>query len=113
MNLINILFIEETNIIQLYENSFKFKDPQELKKSIFSMTATLLACGIDPEKSILFQQSTVSLHAELCWVLASITTIPRLGRLPQFKEKSATVKDVPLALFMYPVLQAADILLYK
>ena len=77
------------------------------------MTATLLACGVDPKKSVLFQQSTVPMHAELCWILGSITTIPRLGRLPQYKEKSATVKNVPLALFIYPVLQAADILIYK
>ncbi|XP_033216803.1 tryptophan--tRNA ligase, mitochondrial [Belonocnema kinseyi] len=89
------------------------QDPKELKRSIFSMVATLLACGVDPKKSILFQQSTVPMHAELCWILGSITTIPRLGRLPQYKEKSATVKDVPLALFIYPVLQAADILIYK
>ncbi|CAG2061353.1 unnamed protein product [Timema podura] len=77
------------------------------------MTATLLSCGINPDKSILFQQSRVSQHVELCWVLGSLTTMARLGHLPQFKEKSARLKEVPLGIFIYPVLQAADILLYK
>ncbi|XP_048509899.1 tryptophan--tRNA ligase, mitochondrial isoform X2 [Athalia rosae] len=89
------------------------QDPKELKNNILEITATLLACGIDPEKSILFQQSTVPMHAELCWVLGCLTTMPRLGQLPQFKEKSAKVKDIPLGLYIYPVLQSADILLYK
>lgn len=77
------------------------------------MAATLLACGVDPEKSILFQQSTVPMHAELNWILSSITTMARLNRLAQFKEKSQKLKEVPVALFNYPVLQAADILIYK
>ncbi|XP_046436104.1 tryptophan--tRNA ligase, mitochondrial isoform X1 [Neodiprion fabricii] len=89
------------------------QDPKALKQNILNITATLLACGIDPDKSILFQQSTVSMHTELCWILSCLTTMPRLAHLPQFKEKSATVKDVPLGLYIYPVLQAADILLYK
>lgn len=89
------------------------QNPKELKKNILEMTATLLACGIDPDKSILFQQSTVPMHAELCWILGCLTTMPRLGQLPQFREKSAKVKDIPLGLYVYPVLQAADILLYK
>lgn len=76
------------------------------------MTATLLACGIDPKRSLLFQQSTVSMHAELCWVLGCITTLARLAHLPQYKEKSETLKNVPLGLYVYPVLQASDILLY-
>ncbi|XP_015603926.1 tryptophan--tRNA ligase, mitochondrial isoform X2 [Cephus cinctus] len=89
------------------------QDSIELRQNILKMTATLLACGIDPEKSILFQQSTVSMHAELSWILGCNTTMPRLGQLPQFKEKSEKVKEVPLGLYIYPVLQAADILLYK
>ncbi|KZC06102.1 Tryptophan--tRNA ligase, mitochondrial [Dufourea novaeangliae] len=88
-------------------------DHKELYNNTLRMTATLLACGIDPRKSILFQQSTVPMHAELCWVLGCITTLPRLAHLPQFKEKSETLKNVPLGLFIYPVLQAADILLYR
>ncbi|XP_043277626.1 tryptophan--tRNA ligase, mitochondrial isoform X2 [Venturia canescens] len=89
------------------------QDPEELRKNIFDLTATLLACGIDPERSILFQQSTVPMHAELCWILACITTMPRLAQLPQFKEKSENLKNISLGLYIYPVLQSADILLYK
>lgn len=77
------------------------------------MTATLLACGIDPDKATLFLQSTVKQHAELCWILGCLTTMPRLSHLPQYKEKSAKLNDIPLGLFVYPVLQAADILCYK
>ncbi|KAK1123238.1 hypothetical protein K0M31_008869 [Melipona bicolor] len=88
-------------------------DPKELSNNILKMTATLLACGIDPKKSILFQQSTVDTHAQLCWVLGCLTAFTRLARLPQFKEKSEILKSIPLSLYIYPVLQAADILLYK
>ncbi|KAL2719632.1 hypothetical protein V1478_011094 [Vespula squamosa] len=88
-------------------------NPVTLKDNIFKITATLLACGIDPQKSILFQQSNVSMHAELCWILGCITTMARLGHLPQFKEKSENLKNIPLGLYIYPILQAADILLYR
>ncbi|XP_076682860.1 tryptophanyl-tRNA synthetase, mitochondrial isoform X3 [Andrena cerasifolii] len=70
-------------------------------------------CGIDPKRSVLFQQSTVPMHAELCWILGCITTLARLAHLPQYKEKGATLKNIPLGLYVYPVLQAADILLYS
>nr|XP_003707551.2 PREDICTED: tryptophan--tRNA ligase, mitochondrial [Megachile rotundata] len=88
-------------------------DPKRLYDNVLTMCATLLACGINPEKSILFQQSTVAMHTQLCWVLGCITTLARLAHLPQFKEKSETLKNVPLGLYIYPVLQAADILLYR
>ncbi|CAK9806654.1 Tryptophan--tRNA ligase, mitochondrial [Anthophora plagiata] len=88
-------------------------DPKELYDNVLKMTATLLACGIDPKKSILFQQSTIPMHAQFCWVLACTTTMARLAHLPQFKEKSETLKNVPVSLYIYPILQAADILLYK
>lgn len=77
------------------------------------MTATLLACGIDPDKSTLFLQSSVKQHAELGWIFGCLTTMARLAHLPQYKEKSGKVKDIPLGLFVYPVLQAADIMIYK
>lgn len=77
------------------------------------MTATLLACGIDPKKSNLFLQSTIPQHAELCWILGCLTTMTRLSNLPQYREKSATVKDIMSGLFTYPVLQSADILIHK
>lgn len=89
------------------------QNPQRLRENILLMTATLIACGIDVKRSILFQQSKVPMHTELCWVLCSITTMARLAHLPQFKEKSESLKNVPLGLYIYPVLQAADILLYK
>ncbi|CAL7944108.1 unnamed protein product [Xylocopa violacea] len=88
-------------------------NPKELSDNIFKMTATLLACGIDPKKSILFQQSTVNMHTQLLWILACKTTLARLAHLPQFKKKSENQKTVPLSLYIYPVLQAADILLYR
>lgn len=89
------------------------QDPKALKENILKMSASLLACGIDHEKCILFQQSKVPQHAELSWVLSCLTTLPRLGHLPQFKEKSSKMTDIPLGLYIYPVLQSADILLYK
>ncbi|XP_014226006.1 tryptophan--tRNA ligase, mitochondrial isoform X1 [Trichogramma pretiosum] len=88
-------------------------NPSELKENVFKLTATLLACGIDPEKSILFQQSSIPMHAELSWIFACLATMPRLSHQPQFKEKSEKLKDVPLGLYIYPILQTADILLYK
>ncbi|XP_011504701.1 PREDICTED: tryptophan--tRNA ligase, mitochondrial, partial [Ceratosolen solmsi marchali] len=99
--------IVDMHAITLQHNS------TELKENILKLTAVLLACGIDPNKSILFQQSSVSMHAELSWILACLTTMPRLAHQPQYKEKSQTLKDVPLGLYIYPILQTADILLYK
>jgi tryptophanyl-tRNA synthetase len=89
------------------------QEPAVLRANTRIMAASLLACGLDPRRCILFQQSTVPEHAELCWVLASIASVPRLGGLTQYKEKAAALREVPLGLFIYPVLQAADILLYK
>ncbi|XP_078512481.1 tryptophan--tRNA ligase, mitochondrial-like [Lissotriton helveticus] len=90
------------------------QDPSTLRRSVLNMTACLLACGIDPEKSILFQQSEVSEHAELAWILGCLTSIPRVRHLPQWKVKSQTQKNEgSVGLFTYPVLQSADILLYK
>ena len=77
------------------------------------MFIELLACGLDPDQTIIFQQSHVPDHAQLQWIFSCLTTMARLDNLPQFKEKSATQKEVPCGLFMYPVLQAADILLYR
>jgi tryptophanyl-tRNA synthetase len=87
--------------------------PSELRENSLRLCASLLACGIDPQKSTLFLQSNVKEHTELSWILGCITTMARLTHLPQYKEKSAKMKEVPLGLYLYPVLQAADILLYK
>ncbi|KAM9690646.1 tryptophan--tRNA ligase, mitochondrial isoform 1-T1 [Dama dama] len=90
------------------------QDPVILRQSILDMTAALLACGINPEKSILFQQSQVSEHTQLSWILTCMVRLPRLQHLHQWKAKTAKEKQNGTAgLLTYPVLQAADILLYK
>uniref|UniRef100_A0A3P8VMH1 Tryptophan--tRNA ligase, mitochondrial n=1 Tax=Cynoglossus semilaevis TaxID=244447 RepID=A0A3P8VMH1_CYNSE len=89
------------------------QEPARLRNNILDMAASLLACGIDPERAILFQQSKVSAHAELSWILGCLTSMPRLRHLPQWKMKSKQKNEGSVGLFTYPVLQAADILLYK
>uniref|UniRef100_A0A3B3QVM8 Tryptophan--tRNA ligase, mitochondrial n=1 Tax=Paramormyrops kingsleyae TaxID=1676925 RepID=A0A3B3QVM8_9TELE len=89
------------------------QDPAQLRKNILDVTASLLACGIDPSRVILFQQSQVSEHAELCWILGCLTSMPRLRHLPQWKIKSKQKNEGSVGLYTYPVLQAADILLYR
>ena len=91
----------------------KIQDAGALHKNTMDMAASLLGCGLDPDKCILFQQSRVPEHTELSWILGCLCTMPKLAKLPQFKEKSSKLKDVPLGLYVYPVLQSADILLYK
>ena len=85
----------------------------ELGSSIASLTAALLACGVDPSRATLFLQSSVPQHTQLAWLLACLTSLPRLSQLPQCREKAAATSETSLGLFSYPVLQAADILLYK
>ena len=90
------------------------QDPKELKNNTLSAYALMLACGIDPKKSIAFIQSHVSTHAELAWVLNCYTQFGELSRMTQFKDKSAKHADnVNAGLFTYPALMAADILLYQ
>ncbi|XP_075961016.1 tryptophan--tRNA ligase, mitochondrial [Anarhichas minor] len=89
------------------------QDPAQLRSNILDMAASLLACGIDPERAILFQQSQVPEHAELSWILGCLTSMPRLRHLPQWKMKSKPKNEGSVGLYTYPVLQAADILLYK
>jgi len=87
---------------------------KEIDKNIFDLAVDLLALGIDPKKSTLFQQSDVIGHTELAWIFSCLTPIGELGRMTQFKEKSDLVntQGTNSGLLMYPVLQAADILLY-
>ncbi|XP_061647855.1 tryptophan--tRNA ligase, mitochondrial [Phyllopteryx taeniolatus] len=89
------------------------QDPRSLRTNTLDMVASLLACGINPHKAILFQQSQVPEHAELSWILGCLTSMPRLRHLPQWKMKSKEKKEGSVGLYTYPVLQAADILLYK
>ena len=89
-------------------------EPADLRKQIYQGLATLLACGIDPEKSIVFLQSHVHQHAELGWILDCYTMFGELSRMTQFKDKSAKNADnINAGLFTYPALMAADILLYQ
>ncbi|MDR7856534.1 tryptophan--tRNA ligase [Tissierella sp.] len=88
--------------------------PKELRKKTLELLAVYLACGIDPEKTSLFIQSHVPAHAELTWVLNSISYMGQLNRMTQFKEKSKkSEENLNAALFTYPVLMASDILLYQ
>ena len=89
------------------------RDPKVLSEDILSVAALYLACGIDPKKSILFVQSDVREHVELCWILNTLTKISELKLMHQFKEKSKEhPESITMGLFDYPVLMAADILLY-
>jgi tryptophanyl-tRNA synthetase len=87
--------------------------PDELRDSTLELAMLLVAAGIDEERSILFVQSQVNEHAELAWILNCVATMGELGRMTQFKEKSEGRDSVSVGLFDYPVLQAADVLLYK
>lgn len=88
--------------------------PSEMQPRILEVATTLLACGIDPARSILFVQSRLPEHAELAWLLNCVTPIGDLERMTQFKEKSEEAKgSVSAGLLNYPILQAADILLYR
>ena len=88
-------------------------DPEELRRASLDMALDLMACGIDPERTILFVQSDVPTHAELAWILGCVTSYGDLTRMTQFKDKSAGKQFVSAGLFTYPILQAADILLYR
>ncbi len=89
-------------------------DATERKEKILHIAAELIACGIDPKKTTLFVQSHVEGHAELAWIFNTVTPVAELERMTQFKDKSSDQqkKNVNVGLFTYPVLQAADILLY-
>ena len=91
-----------------------FQNPKELKKNILETTAEFIACGLDFEKSIIFNQSSVSGHAELAWIFNCISRIGWMNRMTQFKEKAGSNKEnASVGLYVYPNLMAADILLYK
>jgi tryptophanyl-tRNA synthetase len=88
-------------------------DPDALREGTLDIAAWLFATGIDPGRSIVFAQSHVTAHAEAAWLLSSVAGYGQLGRMTQFKEKSAEEEFVSAALFTYPVLMAGDILLYQ
>jgi tryptophanyl-tRNA synthetase len=88
-------------------------EPADLRRRIDGMARDLVACGVDPEGCTLFVQSDVREHTELAWYLVSVTPMGDLARMTQFKEKSAGKEHIPVGIFTYPVLMAADVLLYK
>jgi tryptophanyl-tRNA synthetase len=89
-------------------------DPAELNASTLELVATLVACGVDPTKAVLFNQAQVPAHAELQWLLNGTARMGWLNRMTQFKDKSGKNREgASIALFTYPVLQAADVLLYQ
>ena len=91
-----------------------FQKPSELLNSVLETTASFLAAGIDPNKSIIFNQSAVSGHSELAWILNCVSKIGWLNRMTQFKDKAGSDKEkASVGLYIYPNLMAADILLYK
>ena len=91
-----------------------FQNPSELKNNILETTASFLATGLDPNKSIIFNQSSVSAHSELAWIFNCISRIGWLNRMTQFKDKAGSDKEkASVGLYIYPNLMAADILLYK
>src|ERR671911_811082 len=89
-------------------------DPAELRERLYDTTAILIAAGLDPDRCILFRQSDVHEHTELCWLLSAVTAWGDLNRMHQFKEKSDQQRELAsAALFYYPVLMAADVLAYR
>ena len=99
-------------VVDLHAITVK-QDPKELKKNIRETAATFIASGIDPNKSIIFNQSMVPAHSETAWILSCVSKIGWLNRMTQFKEKAGKDKEkASIGLYSYPVLMAADILLY-
>ena len=91
-----------------------FQNPMELKNNVLETVASFLATGLDPNKSVIFNQSSVSGHAELAWILNCVSRIGWLNRMTQFKDKAGSDKEkASVGLYVYPNLMAADILLYK
>ena len=88
------------------------QDPKKLRKHILDVAALYLSIGVDPKKSTVFVQSDVSGHSELSWILTCSSYTGELSRMTQFKDKSRGKESVPAGLFTYPILMAADILLY-
>ena len=99
-------------VVDLHATTVAY-DPAELRSYVLDTAAMLLAAGIDPQRCIFFRQGDVQEHPELCWLLCSVTAHGDLNRMHQFKDKSAKQRElISAGLFLYPVLQAADILAY-
>jgi tryptophanyl-tRNA synthetase len=102
-----LIFIADLHAITVYV------DPAELRANVNAMAAALIACGIDPAKVVLFNHARVPAHPEMAWLLSCTARIGWLNRMTQFKEKSGKDREgSSIGLFAYPILQAADVLLY-
>ena len=100
-------------IVDLHATTVPYA-PEDLRRYVLDTAAMLLAAGLDPARCVLFRQSDVREHTELCWLLCSVTAHGDLNRMHQFKEKSARQRElISAGLFFYPVLQAADVLAYR
>ncbi|MBX3562230.1 MAG: tryptophan--tRNA ligase [Sphingomonas sp.] len=103
-----IFFLADLHAVTVYN------DPAELRANVNGMAAALIACGIDPDKSLLFNHARVPAHPEMAWLLSCTARIGWLNRMTQFKEKSGKNREgVSVGLYAYPILQAADVLLYQ
>jgi len=103
-----LIFLADLHAITVYN------DPAELRANVNGMAAALIACGIDPDKAVLFNHARVPAHPEMAWLLSCTARIGWLNRMTQFKEKSGKNREgVSVGLYAYPVLQAADVLLYQ
>ena len=99
-------------IVDLHATTVAY-DPAVLRRDVYDLAAVLLAAGLDPQRCIFFRQSDVSEHAELQWLLNSVTAYGELTRMTQFKDKSAQQEFISAGIFNYPILMVADILLYN
>ena len=103
-----LIFLADLHAVTVYN------DPDELRSNINGMAAALIACGIDPGKVVLFNHARVPAHPEMAWLLSCTARIGWLNRMTQFKEKSGKNREgVSVGLYAYPILQAADVLLYQ
>jgi len=100
-------------IVDLHAITVEY-DPAVLRERVHDTTAILIAAGLDPDRCILFRQGDVEEHTELCWLLASVTSVGELNRMHQFRDKSVAQRQlISAGLLFYPVLQAADVLAYR
>ena len=88
-------------------------DPKAMPRNVFDLAVSYLAVGLDPEKAIIFVQSDVHQHTELAWLFNAVTPVGELERMTQYKDKSQRFESIPAGILNYPILQAADVLLYK
>ena len=103
-----LIFLADLHAVTVYN------DPAELRANINGMAAALIACGIDPDKAVLFNHARVPAHPEMAWLLSCTARIGWLNRMTQFKEKSGKNREgASVGLYAYPILQAADVLLYQ